>query len=249
MTLLPILLSDGFVPKVSANDKVAAGDIIAQKGLKGGDEVINVAKLLAIKPQKISGALKKNLGDGVTEGEILAVKNGALVLRKKQIISKFSGTVVKIDEESGVVYIRTQDGEKGDTIISPVAGIVDSCNNEKIVIKTDKEAVIAEDSLGGEQTGELLYIEHFDQDKLTKEIEDKVLLAKQIDKVSLYKAIGLNAAGVIIQQIEDVDFVDLTERNMIDPVMIINEADFKRLSKLDGKKVYLNGKDKSIIVV
>jgi len=40
--------------------------------------------------------------------------------------------------------------EKGSfqNIISPVAGTVDFCNNEKIVIKTDQDTILAVDGLG-----------------------------------------------------------------------------------------------------
>jgi len=251
MTLLPVLLPEGYVVKVSANKKVAAGDIIAEK--KEGsvsEEIVHVSESLNISPQKISKILKKNLGDAISKGEVLAAKSGALGITSKKIISEFSGTIVKIDEESGDVTIRgNTEGQSLKTIISPVAGVVDFCNNEKIIIKTDKDAILALDGLGEENEGELLYIENFEETGLTREIEEKVILVRAIDKVSVFKAIGLDASGIITEGFEDADFIDFSQKNVEMPVMIINDDDFKKLASSSGKRVYLGGKDKSIIIL
>jgi len=45
------------------------------------------------------------------------------------------------------------------------------------------------------------------------------------------------------------DFVDLAEKAIITPIMTVSEDDFKKLIKANGKKIYLGGKDKSIVVL
>jgi hypothetical protein len=85
------------------------------------------------------------LGDAVSEGEVLAEKKGRTWKSFKKLISQFSGTITKIDKTNGDVSIRSASGKRkfSETIISPVAGTVDFCNNEKIVIKTDQDAILA----------------------------------------------------------------------------------------------------------
>lgn len=247
MNLLPILLPEGFISKVSANDKLTAGDVIAEKKGKGKEEIVHLSSDLGVSPSEVKKYLKKNLGDGVKNGEVIAVKKG--IFKGLKIKSPFLGTVVKIDEGKGDVYIQTEGEGKNESIFSPVDGTVDFCNNEKIVIKTDKEAIIAEDCVGEEAEGEIFQIEKIDFNNLTSDISDKVIAVRKLDKVSLFKIIGLGANAVITEEIDDIDFIDLVEKRIKTPVMNVTDEDFKKIIKKEGRKVYLNAKVKSILIL
>lgn len=250
MTLLPVLLPEGYVLKVSVDDKLTVGTVIAEKKSSGEEKSIHISQIFNISPKDISKVLKKHLGDGVIKGDVLAKKKGNLGVGSKSIISEFSGTIIKINQESGNLIIR-ESGEEGSvkTLVSPVEGTVDFCNNEKIVIKTDKNAILAQDGLGKETEGELLYLEKTQEEDLFSAINGKTILAKTIDRVAVFKAIGLDVSGIITEALKNMDFIDLTEKAIETPVMIVNEDDFKKLIKANGKKVYLGGKDKSIVVL
>lgn len=246
MTLLPIVLPEGFTPKVSVNDKLTSGLVIAQKQ-SGETEIINLFSL-GISTNTLQNSLKKNLGDSVKEGDVIAVKSGKLGVGAKKIISKFSGTITKINEQTGEVHIRSGGGVSED-IFSPVEGVVDFCNNEKIVIKTDREAVIAKDALGKKAEGQVYYIESLDFNKLTSEISDKIVLVKILDKTSLFKILGLDAKGIITQELDEVDFIDLNDKKIDTPILSISEEDFKKIIKNKNKKLFLDGENKSIIIL
>lgn len=236
--------------KVSANDKIAVGKIIAEKRSSGIEKVIHLSQIFGLLPKDISKTLKKHLGDGILKGDVLAEKKGNLGMGSKKIISEFSGTIIRINEESGDLIIHEAGEEAGlVTLVSPVDGTVDFCDNEKIVIKTDKDAILAEDGLGKEKEGELLYLENAQEEHLSREIEEKIVLTKTIDRVAIFKAIGLDSAGIITQNLEGIDFIELSGKNIETPIMILNEDNFKRLVKAKGKKVYLGGKDKSIVIL
>ena len=247
MTLLPILLPEGFSLKVSAGDKIAAGQILAEGQEKGKEEVIHIAQELKLVPQKIIKTLKKNLGDSVAVGEVLAAKKS--LLGSQTIISEFSGIIIKIDETSGDLIIRVSGGGKVKTVISPTDGVVDSCTEEKIILKTDKEALLALDGIGGESEGIIEYLVDSDETKLDASIKGKILLTKAIDKVYVFKTVGLEAVGIITEKLEDVDFVDLEEKKVRMPVLEVSEEDFKKLVKEKDKNIYLFGKNKSIIIL
>ncbi len=250
MTLLPVLLPEGYVLKVSANDKLTVGTVIAEKKGSSMEKIIHISRFFNLSPKDISKVLKKNLGDGILKGDVIAEKKGNLGVGVKKIISEFSGTIIKIDEGSGDLTIREAGEEESqETIISPVDGTVDFCNNEKIVIKTDKDAILAQDGLGKEKEGELLYLKDSQEENLSKEIEEKIILVRTIDRVAVFKAIGLDASGIVTQDLENADFVDLSEKTIETPIMIVNDDDFKKLVKANGKKVYLGGKDKSIVIL
>jgi len=248
MTLLPVLLPEGFSLKVSVGDKVAAGQILAEGQEKGYEEVIHLAHDLKLIPQKAIALLKKNLGDSIAAGDLLAAKKA--LVGSKEIVSEFSGTIIKIDEESGDVMIRVSlGGQNPKTINSPVDGTVDSCDSKQVVLKTDKETILATDGVGGEAEGELEYLVDSDETKLNAGIKGKILLTKDIEKVYLFKAIGLEAAGIITQELEDIDFVDLAEKHAWMPVLQVSEEDFKKLAKEKDKNIYLFGRNKSIILL
>jgi hypothetical protein len=247
MTLLPILLSEGFSLKVSAGDKVAAGQVIAEGQTSVQEETLHLAHDLKLVPQKALKTLKKNLGDSVSVGEVLATKK--TLLSSKQIVSKFSGIIARIDAESGDVVIRVTGGTQNlKTIVSPVDGVVDLVDNGKVILKTDKETLMAVDGIGLEAEGEIEYLPDSDETKLGVEVKGKILLTKSIDKVYVFKTIGLEAAGIITENLEDIDFVDLEEKRVRMPILEVSEEDFKKLTKVGAKKLYLFGKNKSIII-
>lgn len=247
MTQLPIVLPEGFTPKISVNDKLTPETVIAEKK-SGTIEIINISTF-GIPISGLQKYLKKNIGDSVNQGDIIAIKPGKLGVGGKKVISKFSGTITKINEEEGQIFIKSNQDESVEKIFSPVVGTVDFCNNEKIVIKTDKEAILAKDSLGKKAEGDIYYIENLDFNKLTSDISDSVVLVKKIDRTSLFKIIGLGANGIITEEIDDVDFVDLNDKKIETPILSVSEEDFKKISKNKNKKVFLDGENKSIVIL
>jgi hypothetical protein len=250
MTLLPVLLPEGYTAKVSVNDKLTIGQIMAERKNFSAENIVDIAVFFNVLPQDCVKLLKKNLGDKITEGEVLAEKKGGFGKTSKKLISKFSGTVVRIDETKGIVGIKgLVEKESSEVIISPVDGTVDFCNNEKIVIKTEKNAILALDAVGAQAEGELVFLEKLEETELDSGIKGKIILAESIDKVSLFKAIVLDVVGIIVTELRDTDFIDLGLKKITTPVMTIGEEDYKKLSKANGKQVYLGGKDKTIVIL
>jgi len=247
MTLLPILLSEGFSLKVSAGDKVEAGQVLAEGQGKASEIIVHLAHDLKLVPQKAISSLQKHLGDSVLVGDVLASKKS--LLGSQAVISEFSGTVTKIDETSGDLTIRVSSAGNLKTLNSPVNGVVDTCDKQKIVLKTDKEAIIAIDGVGGEAEGEIEFLADSDERKLDASVKGKILLTKDIDKIYVFKTIGLEAAGIVAQDLIDVDFVDLEEKRVRLPILQVSEEDFKKLAKEKQRNIYLFGKNKSIIIL
>ena len=179
MTLLSIPLEEDFVPKVKTGDNVALGQVIAERTIEN-DERGDLGKLLGVSPGQVLKYLIKRPGDKAEKGTILAVKKGFLGIGGKKIASPITGTIFKFDEKTGFIYIR---GEKKsanvENLFSPVDGVVKLCDNEKIVIKTDKDAILADRVCGkGIIQAQLVLIgnKEVDSQDLHGEIRGKIIL-------------------------------------------------------------------------
>lgn len=250
MTLLSILLKVGFAPKVKTGNDIVAGQVIAEKTLEN-DEKGDLPKLLGVSPQKVPRYLTKRPGDRVEKGTIVAFKKGALGIGAKKVASPITGTILKFDEETGFIYIRGgRKDAQTENLFSPVDGVVELCNNKKIVIKTNKDAILADRVCGkGIIQGQLVLIgkEEVDSQDLDGEIGGKIILGKFFAREAISKSFGIGALGIISQNISDEELEDLMKKNINTPVFIINEENFGKLSKYKGKKIYADV-EKSVII-
>jgi hypothetical protein len=252
MTLLPVLLPKGYKPKVDVGQKITAGKVLAQKLIGSKDEVIHLAKDLGVSPKTAIKSLKKALGSRFDKGDIIAVKK-KFGLGKKQIISEFSGTLVKIEEDTGDLFVRIISEEEvtEDPIISPVDGIVDFCDNEKIVLKTEKTTVLVEKVCGKGVRGSLLILDkkEVEDEDVKKEVEDKIIVGQCFEKAAIFKILAMGGLGVIALNTCEQDLKDVFERSSGKPIFLVSEENYKKLEKYQGKEVYLDSENKAIVVL
>jgi hypothetical protein len=250
MTSLPLILPENCQLKVSVEDKVTEGQIIAQKKQNNLTRVLPIAKYLEISPEKTLKALNKKIGDRVEEGDLLAEKKG--VMNGKKLFSPFSGTVYKLEEESGDLYIVTDQGDSGEAedIISPIEGKISFCDNTKIVIDTDKKGIIGLKASGEKAEGELFVIHEKDIDysDLPKEIKEKVILGEGFESSAIYKAIAMGVIGIICQEIQEDQLEEYRKKQYKNPIIQVSKEDFEKLSKLSGKKIILEPSKKIILI-
>lgn len=252
MTLLPIFLPSGFTSKVVVKNKVTAGQIIAEKREELKDEIIYLAKDLKISPKKITKTLNKKLGDKIGKGELIAVKKGSLGIGGKKIISEFSGTITKIDEEKGEIWVRIlAKSDNPEKILSPVDAVVDLCDNEKIVLKTEKPTILLESTSGKNVRGELFCLsrEFVDDEDVKKDVGGKVIAGKMFEKAAVFKAIAIGALGIITTDINSTKFSELAERKIDTPIFGISDKNYDNLLKYNGSQVYMDSVNKVIIVL
>jgi hypothetical protein len=252
MTLLPILLPKGYKPKVAVGQKITAGKALAQKLTGSKDEVVHLAKDLGISPKAAIKSLKKTLGSRFEKGDIIAIKK-KFGLGKKQIISEFSGTLVKIEEDTGDLFVRIASDEEalGEPIISPVDGIVDFCDNEKIVLKTEKTTILVEKSSGKGVRGNLLILnkKEIEDEDVKKEVEEKIVAGQCFEKAAIFKILAMGGLGIIALNSCEQDLKDVFERSLNKPIFLISEENYKKLEKYQGGEVYLDAENKAIVIL
>lgn len=115
--------------------------------------------------------------------------------------------------------------------------------------KSNKKTIIAKDGLFKDIKGELAILKNTEGDELLKFVEDKIVLVKSIDKVFLFKIIALGALGVITQELEDMDFIDLSQMHLMGAMLIVSGDDFNELEKNVKKDIMISEENKSIIIL
>ncbi len=111
MTLLPINLPKDLEILVSKGQKVISGQIIAQIKSVSQDNAIRLSDF-GISQKEFKSSLKKNLGDKVVEGDIVAIKKK--LFGGEKILSSVNGTFSKIDEESCSIYLNSEKKVEGE---------------------------------------------------------------------------------------------------------------------------------------
>lgn len=248
MALLPIVLQKSFNPKVTVGKVVACGDLLASKNT-GKEEIIPLAKVLGVSPTKVLSCLKKGLGDRIGEGELLAEKKK--LVGGKKFFSPLSGTIVRLEESTGNLYILTQSEEDVEVLKSPVDGKVTFCDNIKIVLETEKEIVSAEKASGNGIRGELIGLsgEVIKQEDVSGDLTKKIILGLSFEKAAFSKAFALGALGIIGVNIEDEEIDNFIEKEIKNPIFKVSLDSFKQLVAAKTKQIYLDTENKTIIIL
>lgn len=251
MTSLSIKLDNGFSPKVKEGDKVAVGQLIAEKSIVGSDHEIHIARLLNVPIEGSSEYVIRRPGDRVEQGEVVAQKKGALGVGGKKVVSPVGGTVFSFNNSTSVLIIRTSEETTTQNLFCPVDGEVSVCDNEKIVIKTQKGVILAKDSLGeGSFESEVYAVEgqETSADSLKSSLKGKVVACKSLDRESLAKSLGLGAKAIVAEEIKEEDIENLKSKLIKTPIFIVDKENIDKILKADGRKIYVETEKKTLIL-
>lgn len=246
------MLPDDFLPTIRQAEPVLAGQILATKSVPK-EYSVNIAKQLNVSPHSISKYLKKNPGDVVMPGDVLAVKKKILG-SKSRVVCKIAGSLSRIDRSTGEIFLTPIDKEsvEVETIISPIEGIIALCNNEKILIETTKDFIEGVKGIGEHIERELFFLHDYETVNsfhLQAEVIGKIVVGNYFPKEVLAKAASIGVSGVIGTKILDGDMTYLWERNLLLPIVEILPEDMVKLKKWNNKKTYMSGKAKTVILL
>ena len=262
MTSLPIVVTPGTHFIVKVNDVVKAGQIIARKTFQK-EYTINLVEEFSISLAKARKLLLIKPGDEVRAGEVVAVKKSFLGMSEERIVSKVTGTFSRYERDTGNLVITIDTKENIEDIISPVDGTVVMCDNDKIVIGTERDVFIGNKGTGGSATGEVYVLEgafpKTDKDARENEISlyydldsqavGKIVIGGEFARDIIIKSIGMGVVGIIGTNIHDEDIDYLATRKLKVPIIELDNKNIKEIIKWKGKKIYLNSQEKVIIIL
>ncbi len=164
---------------------------------------IKIAERLGIKPKLIKNYTKREVGDFVYSGEILAKK---IIDNKTPVIveAPSTGSIKKIDRENGILYLQydKKPHRKNSLIYGKIENVIPK-KSARISFKGYEIYGII--GFGKEVSGELL----FHNNEFDERIQDKILvIPHKITKEEIRKMIDFKVKGVIVSSINNSDLID-----------------------------------------
>jgi len=269
MVTLPIPLPTGFSLNVQVGDTVSTGDILAKKDLQK-EISINISEILKIPIKKSARTLRRNPGDRVEKGSVLASKKTKFGMGEDVIVSQVEGTVLRYERDNGsIILVPHTDAEgiedKGEEVLrSPIDGIVEVCDNDlptgrqgQILLGTDKDIIAGMSGIGADFTGNVYNITQSQDDPegkvqlhfLDSNVIGKIALGGAFDRDVLLKAIGMGVGGVIGYSIKEEDLAHVASRHLSTPVVTVDKEGYLRLLQWSNKKAYVQGDSKTILLL
>ncbi|MEA3500038.1 MAG: hypothetical protein U9R41_03325 [Candidatus Marinimicrobia bacterium] len=245
-------------------EKVLAADDVAKTHLPGNIVPTNIANKLNIEPVDIKDFMKKEEGDPIKKGEIIAETNGIFGIFKSSVMAPIDGTLDSFSHITGQAILR--ENPIPVAVNAYVNGVVDEIiKDEGVVVKTHAAFIQGIFGLGGEQRGEL---------KIVTSTQDIPIEGKMIDESckgkiivggaflthsAFKKAIKIGVKGIIvggfnyndIKKIIGYDIgVAITGQEDINTTLILTEGfgeihmakqTFELLKKHEGDVASING--------
>lgn len=193
---------------VNVGDEVKADDIVARTELPGDVETLNLAGKLGVMPNELKQFMKKNEGDPIEKGEIIAESSGFFGLFKNHITSPIKGTIETVSDITGQLILRAP----------PTPVEIDAYMDGKIVEIIENEGVIVESKvtfvqgifgIGGEARGIIEPVvnspkEIVEADIINDDHRGKVLIGgSYVTKEAIHKAVQVGAIGIVVGGISD----------------------------------------------
>lgn len=262
MTTLPIIFSPGDNVFVKVNDVVKAGQVIVQK-VKRKEFVVNIGDELSVSFDRARKYLRKKPGDKINEGDLIAVKRSFFGLNQDKLISKVSGVFSRYERDTGKLIIVCDTDLTYTDIVSPVDGIVTMCDNDKIVLGTERGIYRGTKGTGGSATGEIFVLDSAfipegstDPESEISQYYDldsravgKIVVGASFPRDLLIKCIGMEAIGIVGTEISDDVIAYLDQRKMEAPILEVDKATINDILQWKNKKIYLNSREKEIVLL
>ena len=199
---------------VKKGNTVKSDDIVARTNLPGKVHAVNVVNRLAILPTDLRKNMLKKEGDNVVKDEPIAETSPFIKMFKSICLSPITGIIESISDITGQVLLR--EPPKPVQITAYVDGkVVETIENEGVVIETNATFIQGIFGIGGETTGELQIVVNSPDDIVKPEDIKEVHRGKIIAGGSIIysdaikKALDTGVKGIVVGGIRDKEINEL----------------------------------------
>ncbi|HUD44794.1 MAG TPA: hypothetical protein VMR41_04585 [Patescibacteria group bacterium] len=258
MVSLPISVPQNANLLVKVGDHVVPGQKLAEV-VQEEEPIINIPELLKVPLKKVPSILQFQPGDRVEIGDILAIRKNAFGMVAAKLKSNVSGTILRFDPDSGMIAIgNPRKIDESSVLLSPLAGVIQLCDNNQIVIETDEHVISGIGGIGTKIQGKIYLLPNIKQEQMEQQqlllelnssIADRIVLGRQLNLEVLVKIIGIGAAGVIATHIDPTDLTYLQQKKLAIPLIVVHEDQLPVLVKQSEKEVFLDGATYTILLL
>lgn len=231
--LLPIPKNSKLEVKV--NDKVQIGSLLAVVEKEPEPKVLNLAKL--------GVSLILPVGSKVEKGQVIAQKEKLLSFSKTVVFSPVSGRISFFNDKLGELFIEEKSTEKRE-IKSKLEGRILSISEDGLEIETKNKVFLSDMGLGKDAEGELVFPTLLDSG-----IRDKIIMVQSPERLTLSKAFGLGAVGLVASTINGEDLTYFKERGFDFPILTLAQDVFLSLKEFLNKRILLFPEQKMLVVL
>ena len=199
---------------VKKGNTVKSDDIVARTNLPGKVHAVNVVNRLAILPTDLRKNMLKKEGDSVVKDEPIAETSPFIKMFKSICLSPITGIIESISDITGQVLLR--EPPKPVQITAYVDGkVVETIENEGVIIETNATFIQGIFGIGGETTGELQIVVNSPDDIVKPEDVKEVHRGKIIAGGSIIysdaikKALDTGVKGIVVGGIRDKEINEL----------------------------------------
>lgn len=199
---------------VRKGDTVKSSDIVARTNLPGKVHSVNVVNRLAILPGDLRKYMLKKEGESVQKDELIAETRPFIKMFKSICLSPIAGNIESISDITGQVLLR--EPPKPVQISAYIDGkVVETVENEGVVIETYATFIQGIFGIGGETTGELQVVADSPDDivkpeDLNETHKDKIIVCGSIIYYdAIKKALDIGVKGIVVGGIRDNDINEL----------------------------------------
>lgn len=192
---------------VRAGQRVEPDDPVARAYVPGTPQIVNVARLLMVAPSRIERTMRREVGNKVAQGEVLA-STGPLTGRT--CVAPVAGVIAAVDTETGYVTI-VPDPEVIE-LQATVRGIVmDVLPYEGVRIETPAAQVYGVFGMGQERSGVLRLLVTDPSEPVLPEMVDArsayaiIIGGSGITAAALQRAAREQVRGVIVGGIDEAE--------------------------------------------
>lgn len=210
------------------NQEVRPSDIIGTSNISSGFRILNLATFLDVVPKEVEKYLKREVGQRIYKGELLAYKPGGIFGGKKTVVAPTDGILDYLNPETGEMKMTLL--PKKIELPSGVFGIVEKVDSQKGVITIIAQVSRVHGMLGTGKLrdGTLELLGKRDQlvvkSMITPSSEGRIIVGGSLvykDGISTAVSCGIN--GIITGGINAKDYKSMAGGRLIFPKKLEND--------------------------
>lgn len=240
MPHISIALSADWIMKVHTGDKITFDTVIADSSQSPpASHTVPLSNILKFKPEKIFKHLKKNIGDKIYKGDVLAIHDG--IFSTKKYIADLDGLLTGVNHLTGEVTLEQASSDTHSApILSLAEGTVGTIHNGVMQCKVGKVLTIElKEVVEKRFGGRTIVTDNAHATTLTlPQVQGSVIIAPDFSEYVLSKLSALGATHIITPK-------DISTSTTIDCVLN-NPDDIQTIIDFAPHAVYANASEKHL---